>query len=378
MDFMKKKARGKIGIIFPGSIFTTPYLKRYTDIIERSGMEYDLIYWNTQNIAEESSAAEAICLNYQMTPTSSLIRKIVGYFKFVMMSNHALRKTNYEKVIILTSISAVFLYGTLKKKYRKQYLLDIRDYYKENRPLYYLFEKKEIENSSRTIISSEGFKHFLPPQEYVITHNINWIEPEIVQNFRNEDKRNKKCINISFIGNMRFPQQDRAIIDCFANDSRFNVNFFGSGYGIHESYCTENKIFNVSILDWFPPEMTIDLYRKTDMVLNLYGSGTPLLDFALSNKLYYAAQLGKPILVCPHTYMEKISTEYNFGFSFDFKIENIKDRLFEYYQSIDWKKFYKNCDEYLLRVRMEDELFVKSVENFIITNNDQKEFVNGC
>ena len=364
---MKNKPTAKkIGIIFPGNIYTTPYLKRYTDIIEQMGIPYDIIYWNTEGIEEESSAANKYCLEYPITSVSSAAKKALGYLKFFWMAGAVILREKYDKVIVLTSVPAVCLHGILCTKYKNKFIIDIRDYYKEHIKLYYLPEKKAIECSALAVISSKGYQEFLPPYHYVIAHNINWLSPDVIRSFRSERKDNKSCINLSYIGSMRFPQQDRAVIDYFANDERFHINFFGSGYGIHKAYCEEKNINNVSIMDWFPPEKTIELYRKTDIVLNLYGNGTPVLDFALSNKLYYSAQLGKPILVCPKTYMEQVSTSYHFGFTFDPEAEDIKSKLYQYYQTMDWEKLYAGCDSYLQTVRQEDGQFVNRIMEFLL------------
>ena len=320
----KKSSNGRAAIIFPGNLFTTPYLSRYTEILERKGIEYDIICWNAKGIKESSAAVQKICLDYPVSATSSPFRKAAGYFRFLRMARAALRKQNYERILLLTSVPAVCLYGAYQKRYRGKYLIDIRDYYKEHYRLYFSKEKKAIAYSALTVISSEGFRQFLPAHDYVVTHNINWIDSEIVRSFRKERKDGERCINLAFIGSMRFPEQDRAVIDFFANDRRFHLHFYGSGYGEHAKYCAEKKIENVTVTDWFPTEKTVELYGKADIVLNLYGNGTPVLDYALSNKLYYAAQLGKPILVCPKTYMEKITTAYGFGFVLDTEDAKIK------------------------------------------------------
>jgi len=64
-----------------------------------------------------------------------------------------------------------------------------------------------------------------------------------------------------------------------------------------------------------------------------------------------------PILVCPDTYMEEISTEYGFGFCFDLNDENAKEKFYEYYNSINREDFYKNCDRFLDKINAEQKLF---------------------
>ncbi|HFU4214690.1 TPA: capsular biosynthesis protein, partial [Streptococcus suis] len=121
----------------------------------------------------------------------------------------------------------------------------------------------------------------------------------------------------------------------------------------------ENNIKNVKLLDTFKPEDTLKLYQETDLILNLYGNKTPLLDYALSNKLYYAATLYKPILVCPETFMEKMVKKYNIGYSLSLEKEDEKDALFDYIKKLDRKKFILNCDKFMHKVNFENKLFEK-------------------
>jgi hypothetical protein len=360
-----KKTNGRICIVFPGNIFTTPYLKRYTDIIEREGKKYDIVYWNCKGIEEESNAVQKIVLEYPINALDSKMKKIIGYLKFYKLAAKAITENKYDKIISLTSIPAVMLIGKLKKYYDKRFIVDIRDYFKEGNKVYYFREAEAIEHSNLSVISSKGFENFLPRHEYIITHNINWIPENILHEFRNDNKKQKENITLSYIGNMRFIDLDKQLLDLFANDKKFHINLFGNGYSTLEQYCKEKKISNVTIADHFQSDKTIELYKKTDIVLNLYGNNSPLVDFALSNKLYYAAQMGKPILVCPNTYMEEISCGYGFGFVFDFNDKNIKDKLFDYYNSINWLCFYDKCDNFIRDVREDDRLFERKVAEFL-------------
>ena len=88
-------------------------------------------------------------------------------------------------------------------------------------------------------------------------------------------------------------------------------------------------------------------------------AGRDKLKYALSNKLYYAAMLGKPILVSPDTCMEKVTQQYEFGFSCDENDENLADKIYEYYTSVEWDEFYNKCDSFIYDVT-ENEKVMKS------------------
>lgn len=122
---------------------------------------------------------------------------------------------------------------------------------------------------------------------------------------------------------------------------------------------------NVELIDRFPPEKTLNYYYETDIIYNLYGNKTPLLDYALSNKLYYAAKLKTPIIVCPNTYMEEISKGYGFGFTFDINNPEECDNLFEYYKSINWHDFNYNCNNFIRKINKDNENFNCAISNFV-------------
>lgn len=354
-------SNGRVCFIIPGNVFSTPYLHRYLSLLQKP---YDLILWNCAGVEEQTQAQKAKVLNYKMASNASIARKAIGYFRFKCLAEKILKSENYDRVIVLTGNAAVLIGSILKKCYKGRYLIDIRDYYKENLKLYYEKEREVIESSGIVVISSKGYKAFLPKHDYIISHNITLLPDETIVQSRN-DRDLKQPLTLSYIGNMRFPEVDKQVLSCFANDTRYHINLIGNGYGTLRGYCQEHNIKNVSIIDWFPPEKTTDYYLQTDIVLNLYGNNSPLLDYALSNKLYYAAQLGKPILVCSGTYMEAVSTEHGFGFTFDLTEDSCKDALFDFYTSIDWTRFYHNCDAFLTLVKEEDAVFEAAVSGFI-------------
>ncbi len=356
----------KVCIIFPGNIFTTPFLKRYTDVLENAQVKYDYVYWNVMKIEERSGACNSYVLDYKITPLDHPIRKFLGYYKFFHLASRVIKKNNYKRIICLTSVPAVMLCNILVKKYRGRYIVDIRDYYMERKKLFYLREKRAIENSGISVISSPGYKVFLPKYDYCIAHNVNWLSANELSIFADIHKGSKKTLQLSYVGNMRFIDSDKKLLSFFANDERFHINMCGRGYSALRKFCNDNEIANVTIVDWFPPEKTLYYYQNADMILNLYGNGSPTVDYALSNKLYYATQLHKPIIVCPDTYMEEIADRYGVGFTFDYNDELIKDKLYEYYNTLSWNTFNSGCEKFLADIRIDDELFESRLNDFVI------------
>lgn len=351
----------KICFISLNNMYLNPYIKKYQDIIN---CDYDIIYWNRHNLKEEIIANNIYEFKYTLDEGSSTMNKLRGYLNFAKFAKRIIKEYKYSGIILLQTSCGILLRRELIKYYNKKYIVDIRDYTMEKNKIFYFLESSLIINSGMAIISSEGYKKFLPAFNYIKVHNDINIDEDIVYRFRNR-KKEKGRIVISFIGLIRFNEENKRNIKIFANDDRFELRFIGENALSLSEYCNENNIFNVKLIDRFPPSKTLDYYEGTDIIYNLYGNNTPLLDYALSNKLYYAAKLGKPILVSPNTYMEKISVENGFGFSLNPKEPDILNNLYDYYINIEWESFFKRCDLFIQSVELDNRIFNKEVIKFI-------------
>ncbi|HEU8787401.1 TPA: capsular polysaccharide biosynthesis protein Cps4G, partial [Streptococcus pneumoniae] len=293
------------------------------------------------------------------------LSKILGYVKFRKEIKKKLKENDYDMILPLHSIVSFILVDFLLFSFKNRYIYDIRDYSYEKFLVYRLVQKQLVKNSLMNIVSSDGYKFFLPMGEYFTTHNLpNMIELNEVKQLKNNSTF---PIQLSYIGLIRFQEQNKKIIDFFANDSRFQLNFIGTNAGELREFCQEKNISNVNLVDTFQPKDTMSFYKNTDVVLNLYGNHTPLLDYALSNKLYFAALLYKPILVCEDTYMEKVSIENGFGFVLPMKDESEKDCLALYIQNLDRKQLIKNCDNFMDRISLEKQKTEIELEKRILS-----------
>jgi hypothetical protein len=358
----KMYKRKKICFVMLTNIYLTPYFEKYLSTID---CDYDVIFWNRHNVEEKTSAQNQFVFNYSIDEGKSKLSKLIGYLKFRAFAKRILQKADYDGVIVFTTSAGILLKDVLRKNYKNKYIVDVRDYTLENNSLFLEYEKQLINNSFFTVISSKGYLKFLPYYDhYVLTHNNLTIDEKRLQRFRDK-KKNGNAIVISYIGLIRFHDQNKRIIDTFGGDDRFIVRFIGKDAFALKEYCEQRMVKNVELIDWFPPEKTLDYYYETDIICNLYGNHTPLLDYALSNKLYYAALLHIPILVCPDTFMAEISTEYGFGYVFSFERENAKDELYNYYRNIDCNNFIEDCERFNKTVENDNQLFTKKLQGFV-------------
>lgn len=358
----------KICFISLDNIFLVPYFNNYKEILKNN--EYDLIFWNKNTDGKKDNfnleqKGKVYSFNYKILGNENKLYKFFGYIKFKNFVQKILKNKNYDRVILLQGQLTVLLATTLLKYYPNKYIVEIRDYFMENNKVYYYLEKKVLKKSRLCIISSEKYKKFLPKLNYLIMHNFTNFE-----NIKVGYKKNSKIV-ISNIGLIRFNEQNLKFINLFQGDSRFKIRFIGKGANYLKNLA-QNKNYNlenIEFIDNLFPEETQKYIEETDLIFNLYGSNTPLLDYALSNKLYYSAQFLKPILVCKGTAMEDISVKkYSFGFTFNMENENEKERLYNYYKNIDLKLLKENCDKFLKKVEEENSRTILEIKKFLFEN----------
>ena len=348
-----------IAFINLDGINVTPYFEHYEHLLTKP---YDYIYWQRSDIGVEPGAQKV--WRYKHTVSSSGSKKymdlLAGYFGFRQFARRILMSENYQRVIALTGNSAVLVGDVLKQKYRGRYLIDIRDYFLENNPLYRMLEEKIIDSSGLSIISSPAYSSFLGEHDFLLMHNAHLIPQSDILRVKQRSRPGTPLV-LASIGTAKNIELDKLVLDYFANDSRFKLMFLGRGYEQLRPYIESNKIENAIVSGEFDSSQTYALYENVDVVMSMYGSKSTHVKNQLTNKLYYAAQLHLPILVSPGSYMETISSEYDFGLACDLSDESLKDKIFEMFEPC---KFKRMCDR--MDCFMEDVLATNRKTNLSV------------
>lgn len=353
----------KICLVTMGNIFSAPYIHKYINA-RNEHIEIDIIYWNIENVKEEIDGVKLIAFETQRNKKAGKIGKVIEYLKFRKFLKEKLKTNNYGGVIFLQTISSILVHNYIKKNFKNKYIVDVRDYTYENNIIFKKILKGTIKKSFGVVISSDGYKNFLPNYKYILAHNTPENFDELIKLKTNNGHAKNEKIVISYIGVVRFKSQIYKFIDRFKNDERFLLRFIGAGANDLKKYCIDNEVLNVDLIDYFHPSETLKFYKETDLVYNLYGNNTPLLDYALSNKLYYASMLNKPILVCPRTHMEEVSYQYSFGLTVDLDDLNCNNVLYNQFINIDFKLMNKNTRIFNEKVTKDNEVYNSFIKNF--------------
>ena len=352
----------KFCFVLLDSINRTPYIRKYIDACD---FHYDIILWDRNHNSDSCGADKCFYFKTDKLSTGvkEKLQKAKAYLQFSHYIKKVLMENEYDGIFVFAANTACLCANILLKKYRGKYILDFRDYWQEKYKLLYNIEKKLLANCYTAVISSRAYETFLPPYNYYMSHNSQFLDEEQIKHFRDREVK-KNHLVMACIGGIKYVDYDRQVIDYFANDLRFELRYIGRGYDVLTSYCQKKGYKNVVTTGEFAISETMNKYEGVDIILNMYGNHTPKLDYALSNKLYFSAQLGIPILVCPETYMAEIVRKYGTGFVVDINNPSDKDSIFNQYKIIDWNRFYSKCDAFLEEIREDEMKFREMVRRF--------------
>lgn len=313
-----------VGIVAANNLRYSPYVYFYTDIFEKNNIQYEVILPDRNNLKEQNNHTihELTWDNKKTT--------LINYVQYAINVKRIIKEKHYDIIIVLTGINAAFLGRWLKKYYKRKYIVDIRDYSHENILPFYLLEKTAINNSGLNVISSRRFTDFLPKSEYYVCHNYNGYD-EIIQRF----DKGKEPLRIGYVGGLAYLEQCTKLMKLVASDPRFVFDFYGTSdiETTLKEIADEFKCDRIVFHGAYTPTEKAMILKKIDILFNAYGNGCPLLDCALSNKLYDALIFLKPILTCKNTYMTEMAGPL--AFPIDLTNENALNDLYEWYQDID-------------------------------------------
>ena len=349
-----------IGIIGFANLRIMQYLKKYTDILDTENIEYEVVYWNRDGEKEKVDFKGAIVpFEYVINTHQSFHKKIGGFLKYTHFMYKMIKQRKYEKLIILTSQTAVPLFKILLGKYKNKYIFDYRDITKEKIAPYKKLVQKLIKNSYFTAISSMGFKKVIGESDkYVMSHNCSNLQFEETKE-RKDDK-----INISFWGLVRHIELNKNICDVFGNDERFNLYYHGEGfYKELKEYCDEKKYNNVYITGRYNRDEIKGFADNADIIHCVYDNNY-ITAPTLAVKLYDAVRYKKPILVQKGSYVEEFLKKYEIGFSFDIN-NDVKEKIYDWFKSKNAEKVIANYDKLLQDIVSDDINFEKRLMEFV-------------
>ena len=170
---------------------------------------------------------------------------------------------------------------------------------------------------------------------------------------RTEDEK----IRIGFVGYVRFFERNEKLLDCFANDPRYEVHFYGTGANVLKKYAESKGIRNGVFHDSFPVSETAKYLENIDIMNNLYGNNTLNIRKAISIKLFHSLYSHIPVLVNTDTYVGEVATSIGVGYYVTEFTDKFKDDLYKWYHNLNFETLAENCENYLSFARKENKEF---------------------
>lgn len=333
-----------------------PYVDNYIEILKRDGADFDVINWDRFNIEDESE------LTYEDAKIGHQ-RGFLDYFNYCRFVLSILKRHKYERIIIFGIQLLFFLRKYLIKKYSNKFIVDIRDY---NKIIKCFNIQKVINNSTFTVISSPGFKEWLPKSnKYIINHNT---IVESLDELREIKTDNIKSDNISIgcIGALRDYQINIDLIKSLKNNKLIHLNYHGEGNINREisKYLIENRINNVSLTGRYAKEQEEDLYYLNDMINLLRYNDSINNKTALPNRLYNSVIYGKPMLAYKDTYLSDEIAKNSLGLVI-YSLEDIEIEIKSYLKDFNFIEYENSRIAFFSKIINENLIFFDKLKEFI-------------
>ncbi len=346
----------KIALICPSNMLYMPYVDNYTKIFDEINVDYSVINWDRFKIEKDSD------FTYRDSKIGHQ-RGFLDYFKYSRFVLNILKKNKYDKVVVFGIQLVFFLKSHLIKEYSNKYIIDIRDH---NRIVKYFNIEKLIDHSNFTVLSSPGYKEWLPKSnKYIINHNTR-IESLDELRMVSFDSLSGNKLLVGCIGALSNYEINIDFINSLKNNKEIHLNYHGEGV-INKDislYLNENEIKNVSLTGRYTKEQEEDLYSKNN-IINVLIYGGINNKTCLANRLYNAAIYGKPILAFDGTYLSEIVKKYSLGIVIE-SFDNIEKELMEYVNNFKLESYENGRNLFFETVIKENKEFRDRLEKFKI------------
>jgi hypothetical protein len=349
-----------ICIIGASNIKHISMISLYTKYFDEHHIDYDIIFLDRYGIEEKTTAKNQYCLHSRdVKGKTEKIREFLRFRKFVLS---IVTKNRYKLIVTWQATTAYLLCDILGSRFKRRFIINIRDYIMEKNRIIYALLAMQIRQSAFTTISSEGFREFLPKGEYLLVNSIN---EELLTNITPDGPAPvKEFYKVGFVGNCRYFRESYRLIGALANDRRFEVWYCGTNSEVLARYAAQNVIHNVKTMPGFEPKNTLKIIAGFDIVNSAFGND------ALDNRtlkpirLYTAIAMHKPVLVNVDTQLAKEIEKGKIGYVIN-SYANLADQLAKYLRNIDNTDFAARCDAYLKAARNENRHFYKKLGQLV-------------
>ena len=290
-------------------------------------------------------------------------RSLIDYYRYVLFVKSHLKLNRYDMVIVCGIPVFLLLNKYLYRNYKNKYILDIRDYHKS---IKFIDIKKTLKNGYLTVISSPGFKKWLPNSpKMIINHNFQnkLLYPT---NEKLEFSLKSKPTAISYIGVVRDLDVNLRLIESLNNNPNYVLNYHGDNPNFFEMNRLVSKLesYNVFITGRYTQNNEYDFYKNSDLINILLSDDINSITL-LPNRLYNAVYYCKPVITFSNSYVGDIVETYNLGLIISSFVD-IDKQISTYIAFFDSKVYLEGRLRFLKKVHMENAFFQDTIKNYFL------------
>lgn len=307
------------------SIKTDSRIQKESKTFIDLGYDVQLIGWDRENNFKRKESLNGVPVDFFKKSATyaggmkNLLK--MGIFQIYLFFKLFQYRKKYD-IVFACDLDTGITARIFSKMFNKKLVYDIYDYYIESHYLSKLLKKimekqeiKTINNADVTIICTEQRKLQISkanPKKLVVIHN----SPQIPMNLdkmpriSNTATKKKKIVYVGIL------QDDRLLLEvanAVKDGSKFELHI--GGFGKYEEYFKDlsNKYENIYFYGPMSYDNVIKLESECDILFATYNPSIPNHKYSAPNKLYEAMALGKPIIVCKNTGIDKLVKKNNLG-----------------------------------------------------------------
>lgn len=333
--------KGKVALILPNNVEKAPFVSYYIDVLVANSIDFDLVFWNRSS---ELRQYPFNVISYDNTTQEKKYIKLSKYYFFSKFVVQTIKQNRYSKLILFSLQPPFWMFYFLLSKYRRSFIIDIRDYNIVIK-LFPLLYRLLFKFSSQVFISSKGFETWLPVGNYVLSHNVR--KSLVLKNsvLSASGQNNKRLCNILTIGMIRGREINKTLIDLVARSDRYTLTFsgFGETYDFLYNYVKGKCYSNIFFTGRYLKEEEDELVRKYD-IINALTSDDKLNNYLVTNRFYLSVLYRKPLIVSANTYQAYLVQKYGMGII----VSSFGDLLFsldDFRRNFNTSSFDKKCND---------------------------------
>ena len=171
-------------------------------------------------------------------------------------------------------------------------------------------------------------------------------------------------LRIAFIGNLRYLEILKNLVEAIRDDMRFQLYFHGNGPAQDQLRHLTSQSRNIFFTGQYAYEDVPRLYEQTDVVWAAYPNKDFNVKYAISNKFHESIMLAVPAVYASQTCLGEYATQQNIGLEVDpYSIEAIRGLFNQIAEgSIDLETIKKTISDFSLQQTSWDDDFCSLVD----------------